>query len=289
MSKDKHKDIEPKDVGTTGHSWDGIEELNNPLPRWWLWTFLISIIWGIGWTIAYPAWPLISSATPGLLGYSSRQEVEDKVVEDANMNAALEAELAEADLASIDPGSELANYATKAGKVVFQTSCATCHGVGANGAKGYPNLIDDDWLWGGDFAAIHYTIEHGIRSSLSEDTRYSEMPAWKEILSAHDIDAVANYVISLSGTPENQELVEHGGVIFAENCASCHGENATGIRDVGAPNLADAIWLHGDDLPTIRATITEGRNREMPAWGKILSPAEIQAVTYYVHQLGGGE
>lgn len=277
--------------GTTGHSWDGIEELNTPLPRWWLWTFYACIVWGIGYTIAYPAWPMISRATGGVLGYSTRGEVAAEIDAVAQSNAAINDRLASVPLTDIATDAALNQYAVSAGGAVFMTWCAQCHGSGAAGAKGYPNLLDDDWLWGGDMEAIHHTIANGVRNEEGDDPRYSEMPAFgrDELLEKGDIEAVVNYVMSLSGTPMDAGQVAAGAVVFADNCASCHGEDGTGDRDQGAPNLADAIWLYGGDYPTLIETVSNARFGVMPAWGPRLSEAQIRAVSAYVHQLGGGE
>jgi len=278
------------DPNTTGHVWDGIEEFDNPMPRWWLWTFYACIIWAIGYTIAYPAWPMVNKATAGVLGYSTRAEVaaEIQVVEAAN--ADINARLASADLTAIATDPELSGYATSAGGAVFRTWCAQCHGSGAAGAKGYPNLLDDDWLWGGDIEAIHTSISHGIRNEEDDDAHYSEMPAFGEILETEEISQVVNYVMTMSGsTPVDATQVEAGGVVFADNCAACHGDAGGGDIEQGAPNLADAIWLYGGDADTLTETVTYSRYGVMPPWAGRLSEAEVRAVASYVHQLGGGE
>lgn len=284
-----------QEVGTTGHSWDGIEELNNPLPRWWLWTFYICIVYAIGYSIAYPAWPGIKGATPGLLGFSTRAEVaQDIAVAEAKL-APINAKLATAELTAISGDPELNGYAQSAGAAVFKTWCAQCHGDGAAGAKGYPNLLDDDWLWGGDIEAIHFTVTHGIRNEDDPEgeARYSEMPAFgrDELLEKEEISQVVNYVMSLSpgGTPEDASQVEAGAVVFEDNCSSCHMEDGTGDRAQGAPNLTDAIWLYGGDHAAITETVVNARYGVMPNWNERLSEAEIRAVATYVHSLGGGE
>ena len=283
------KDAQKPEVGTTGHQWDGIEELNNPLPRWWLWTFYLCIIWGIGYTIAYPAWPMINSATAGMLGYSTRGEVaaEISAVEDAN--AGINAQLVATDLTEIAAHPELGPYAASAGAAVYRTFCTQCHGAGAAGAKGYPNLLDDDWLWGGDMQAIYTTIAHGIRNEEDDDARYSEMPAFGEILEEAEIEQTVQYVLSLSGTPEDAVAAAAGAEVYADNCSACHGDAGLGDYEQGAPNIADAIWLYGGDADTLRETITYSRYGVMPPWQNRLSDAEVRAVAAYVHQLGGGE
>ncbi|CRL12908.1 cytochrome-c oxidase, cbb3-type subunit III [Phaeobacter italicus] len=279
------------DPNTTGHSWDGIEEFDNPMPRWWLWTFYATIIWGIGYTIAYPAWPGIQAATAGVLGWNSRALVAEEIAAVEEANAPINARLVETELTEIAADADLNGYAVSSGAAVFKTWCAQCHGAGAAGAKGYPNLLDDDWLWGGTMEDIHVTVTHGIRNEESDEARYSEMPAFgrDELLEKEEIDQVVNFVMSLSGEPQDASKVDAGAVIFADNCASCHMEDGTGDRFQGAPNLADAIWLYGGDYDTLTETIYNSRYGVMPPWNTRLSEAQIRAVSAYVHQLGGGE
>ena len=276
-------------VGTTGHSWDGIEELNNPLPRWWLWTFYITIIWGIAYTIAYPAWPMISSATSGVLGYSTRALVAEEIAEVDARNAEVSQTLANADLATLAPEDPAHQFGVAGGAAVFRANCSQCHGSGAAGAKGYPNLLDDDWLWGGSLEAIEATVRHGIRYEPDGDTRFSEMPAFGTFLEEDVIAATTEYVLSLSGAVHDSALAATGAESYASNCAACHGDDGKGSIEVGAPDLTDAIWLYGGDRDAVHETITNARYGVMPAWGPRLSEAEIKAVTLYVHQLGGGE
>ncbi len=276
-------------VETTGHSWDGIEELNNPLPRWWLWTLYATIIWGIGYTIAYPAWPMISGATGGLLGYSTRGEVVEQIELHEARNADLVAQLLDTDLGALAPGDDLHRYAVARGASVFRAQCSQCHGSGAAGAKGYPNLLDDDWLWGGDIENITLSVAHGIRNETDGDARYSEMPAYDEILSDEEITSVVEYVVSLSSPEHDPALLEVGAQVFGDNCAACHGDMAEGNRDLGAPNLADAIWLYGGDRETLEYTVRNARYGVMPAWGQRISDEDVRAVSVYVHSLGGGE
>lgn len=277
------------DPNTTGHSWDGIEEFDNPMPRWWLWTFYACIVWGIGYSIAYPAWPLVSSATAGLLGYSTRAEVAEEIAAVEEANAGINAQLASAELTEISANPDLNSYAVSSGAAVFRTWCAQCHGSGAAGFPGYPNLLDDDWLWGGDIEAIHTTIAHGIRNEDDDDARFSQMPAFGEILEPEEISQVVNYVLQLSGGEADTALAEPGAEVFADNCAACHGETGMGDREQGAPNLTDAIWLYGGDADTITETVTYSRYGVMPPWTQRLTEAQVRAVALYVHQLGGGE
>ncbi|MEW9921310.1 cytochrome-c oxidase, cbb3-type subunit III [Marimonas sp. MJW-29] len=276
---------------TTGHTWDGIEELNSPLPRWWLWTFYATVIWGIAYTIAYPAWPMVSGATAGLLGYSTRGEVARDIDAFREASAARDSQLAEADLVTLASTNEdLYRYAVSSGAAVFRNNCSQCHGSGAAGAKGYPNLLDDDWLWGGTHEAIAYTVRHGIRNDEDDDARYSEMPAYGEILSEEEIAALVEHVRSLSGMEHDEALAASAVENFTDNCTACHGDNGMGNVDLGAPNLTDAIWLYGGDREALTETITNARFGVMPPWGPPrLTEAQVQAVATYVHQLGGGQ
>ncbi len=282
------KPVKKPEVETTGHSWDGIEEYNNPLPRWWLWTTYLTIIWGIGYAIAYPAIPLPGGATPGVLGYSSRGDVAADIAEVNARNEPLVERINQLELAAIASDEEVGGFAINGGRAVFQTFCAQCHGSGAAGAKGYPNLIDDDWLWGGSIEDIHLTIENGIRYEANLDTRTSQMPAFGEFLSKEDIGQLVEYVGSRSGINGAVET-EDGKNLFLDNCAACHGDDATGDRFVGAPNLTDAIWLYGSDPETLTETITKARFGVMPAWTGRLSESQIRQAAVYIHSLGGGE
>lgn len=279
-------------VETTGHEWDGIKEYNNPLPKWWLYMFYATIVWAVGYTIAYPAWPGIKSATAGMLGFSTRADVAADIARVDEANAALRAELAAADLTTLSDNPELYQFAVSGGASLFRANCSQCHGSGAAGSKGYPNLLDNDWLWGGSIEDIVYTVTHGIRNEQSPDARWSEMPAYGEIFSKEEIEAVVGHVMSFTGTGDSSEL---GAQLFADNCAACHGENGTGDMAQGAPNLSDAIWLYGGDKDALTETVTYARFGVMPAWSGNyresfgLDDAEVNAVATYVHQLGGGQ
>ena len=290
MSSNTGKDIDHvTGTDTTGHEWDGIKELNNPLPRWWLWTFYITIIWGIGYTIAFPAWPMIRGATAGLLGYSTRAEVAADIALVDAQNADVSALLASADLASLSRDDPAYHYGVAGGAAVFRANCSQCHGSGAAGAVGYPNLLDDDWLWGGTLEEIEYTVRHGIRNEADWDARWSEMPAFAEILTEEETAAVVEHVLALSGQDHDGGLVDAGAEVFATHCASCHADNAQGDPVIGAPNLTDAIWLYGGSREALTYTVENARFGVMPPWGGRLDEAEIKAVTLYVHQLGGGQ
>ena len=284
---------EVRQVETTGHQWDGIEEYNNPLPRWWVWIFYATIVWGIGYTIAYPAWPLITQATPGLLGASTRADVAAEIASVDAANAAIKEKLIAADLNAIGSDPELATYAENAGAAVFRTNCSTCHGSGAAGfeGKGYPNLLDDDWLWGGTMEDIHLTITHGIRNTTDPDARYSEMPKFGTdgILDETQIAQVTEHVLAISGQEHDAGLAAEGATIYADNCAACHMEDGSGDRAQGAPKLNDAIWLYGGSREAIIETVTLARFGVMPDWNERLTEDEIRAVAFYVHGRGGGE
>lgn len=275
-------------VETTGHSWDGIEEFNNPLPRWWLVTMWLTVVWGIGYAILYPSIPLPGGATPGVLGYSSRAEVAADIAEIKAQNAPLVQRINDLDLTKIASDDQVGEFALNGGRAVFQTFCAQCHGAGGGGAFGYPALVDDDWLWGGSIEDIHTTIEHGIRYESDPDTRDSQMPAFGEFLSKEEIAQLVEYVGSRSGINGAVET-EDGKNLFLDNCAACHGDDATGGREVGAPNLTDAIWLYGSDPATLTETITYARHGVMPAWSGRLSESQIRQAAVYIHSLGGGE
>ncbi|WP_406869950.1 cytochrome-c oxidase, cbb3-type subunit III [Thioclava sp. 'Guangxiensis'] len=283
----------PDDPSTTGHSWDGIEEFNNPLPRWWLWTFYACILFALGYTVAMPAWPLLNGATPGLLHKSTRADLAADLERFDAMNAPVEARLVAADLGAIASDPELANYTQNAGAAVFQTWCAQCHGAGAGGQQGlgYPNLLDSDWLWGGRIGDIYTTVTHGIRNADDPEARFSQMPAFGTdgILEEAQIDQVVQFVRQISGQEADPALASEGATVFAENCTACHGDAGKGDPSQGAPNLTDAVWLYGGDVATLTQTVREARAGVMPNWNARLSEAEIRAVASYVHGLGGGQ
>jgi cytochrome c oxidase cbb3-type subunit 3 len=284
---EKHID-ELSGVETTGHEWDGIKELNNPMPRWWVYTFYATILWAIGYTIFFPAWPLLTDATRGVLGYSSRGELAQEVSVASEAQKVFIDKITATPVADIPKDAALNEFAMNGGAAAFKVNCAPCHGSGAQGGPGFPNLNDNDWLWGGKIDDIYATIQHGIRSD-DPDTRTSEMPAFGEMLKPEEIKQVAAYVVSLSGTPADAAMVEPGKQLFADNCASCHGENAQGNREFGAPNLSDAIWLKGEGEEAVIRQVTAPKHGMMPAWGARLSDATIKQLAVYVHALGGGE
>jgi cytochrome c oxidase cbb3-type subunit III len=278
-------------TATTGHQWDGIKELNTPLPRWWLITFYLTIIWAVGYWVVYPAWPLLSGNTRGVLNYSSRADVAVELANLDKIRGEKMTALATASLADIEKDPALLALARARGKTVFGDNCAPCHGSGAAGAKGYPNLNDDDWLWGGSLDQIMQTIRYGARSGHSKAHEGQMLAFGKDgVLKPDQIVTVANYVRSLSGLPTQPGYdAAAGAKIFAENCTSCHGDQGKGNPELGAPNLTDKIWLYGSDEAALIETITNGRAGVMPAWEGRLDPVTLKAMAVYVHSLGGGK
>lgn len=279
-------------IKTTGHVWDGdLEELNKPLPKWWLYTMYVCIIWAIGYWIFYPAWPLLTDYTKGTLGFSQRALVMEQVAAGKAAQSKFRDAIANAELTEIPKKPELLNFALAGGKAAFGDNCAPCHGRGAQGFKGYPNLNDDDWIWGGDLEAIHTTIRHGIRNTADEDARQSDMPKFgvEELLEKPQINDVAEYVLSLSGNATDEAAAGRGKEVYAENCAACHGENGLGNKELGAPNLSDAIWLYGGQKADVVTSINTGRGGVMPPWQTRLDEVTVKQLAVYVHSLGGGK
>lgn len=276
-------------VETTGHEWDGIKELNNPAPRWWLWVFYACCIWSVGYWVVYPAWPTLSGNTKGKWEWTQYKELEASQAEIKAIQGERSVALSKLELQDVKNNPELYEFAIAGGQSLFKENCATCHGTGGAGGKGYPNLNDDDWLWGGSLSAIQTTIQHGIRS-MDEEARTSAMPEFGTggMLTREQIEKTTNYVRSLSGEYKGTDTAE-GATIYAQNCVSCHGADGKGNRDFGAPNLADKIWLYGGDHESVYNSIYNPHKGVMPNWSKRLSPDDIQQLTLYVHSLGGGE
>jgi len=285
---DQKKIDEITGVETTGHEWDGISELNNPLPRWWLWVFYACVVWAIAYWVAMPAWPLISGHTAGVLEYSQRTVVTDQLARAEAGRSEVANRLLDASLEDARTDPELLEFALAGGRSAFRLNCSQCHGSSGAGAAGYPNLNDDDWLWGGSVDDIHQTIAYGIRSD-HEDARFNQMPGFllDESLTRDEVDQVADYVLSLSDG--RGATAGAGAELFLEWCAMCHGEAAEGNPILGAPNLADAIWLYGGETETIVQSISAGRNGMMPAWEQRLGPLTLKQLAVYIHSLGGGE
>ena len=275
---------------TTGHEWDGIRELNTPLPRWWLWLFYITIIWSVGYWIVYPSWPLLTTYSKGVFGWQSREAIKADLADLATLRGATMTQIAAAKLENIESDPKLLAFARAVAKPAFGTNCAPCHGSGAAGFKGYPNLNDDDWLWGGTLADVEATIRHGIRLS-DTASRQGSMPAFGRdgILPRPDIEAVTDHVRQLAGLAPAQPTAAKGAKVYAESCAACHGEKGEGKRELGAPNLTDKIWLYGSSRENIVEGLVNGRGGVMPGWAGRLDEATIKALSVYVHTLGGGE
>ncbi|MEK7246591.1 MAG: cytochrome-c oxidase, cbb3-type subunit III [Pseudomonadota bacterium] len=271
---------------TTGHQWDGIKELNNPLPRWWLYVLYATIVWSVGYWVVYPAWPSLSSYTKGVLGYSSRADLEMDLAAARKAQESWRAKLAAAPIADIAKDKDLLVYANAGGKAVFAENCQPCHGAGGAGRPGgYPVLADDDWLWGGAPDEILATVRFGVRSG-HKDARVSEMPRFGEQLKADEVAYLADHVLSLSGQGPKSDA---GAKLFAEQCAACHGDDGRGNKDLGAPNLADGIWLYGATRQAIAAQIAAPRHGVMPAWDGRLDAVALKMVAAYIHALGGGK
>lgn len=277
-------------VTTTGHVWDGIKELNNPLPKWWVYVFYATILFAALWWVLYPAWPLPGGATQGVLGSNQRLELEQRLAAAREAQKVYLDRIAAADTAAILADQELLAFASVGGRIAFNNNCAQCHGLGGAGQGFFPTLADDDWLWGGTPEAIQTTITHGIRNG-GDEARDSQMPVFGAdgILDREQIGQVVQHVLALGGREHDAALAEAGAALFAENCAACHGEDGKGLQDLGAPNLTDAIWLYGGDAAQIEAQIWRPRHGVMPAFGGRLDETTIKMLTVYVHGLGGGE
>lgn len=272
-------------VETTGHEWDGLRELNNPAPRWWLIVFILCCIWAIGYWVIFPAWPTLTGNTKGSQGWTQYKKLVAEQAEITARRGEFINRIKAHSLDEIQSDPDLYAFALAGGRTMFKENCAACHGTGAQGGNGYPNLNDDDWLWGGNLHEIYQTIRLGIRSG-HEGTRESLMPAFGEILDKSEINDIADYVSSLS---KGGAVNANGERLFKENCMSCHGEAGRGGREFGAPALADAIWLYGGTKNDITHQIAKPRHGVMPAWEQRLPDATIKQLSIYVHSLGGGE
>ncbi len=288
---DKPERDEVTGAETTGHVWDDdLKELNKPLPKWWLYVLYATIIWSVGYWVLYPSWPLVSSHTQGLLGYSQRETVRGEIQQARAAQSEFRDAIRTAELSEIRSDSDLLRFAMAGGQAAFGDNCAPCHGRGAEGGPGYPNLNDDSWIWGGTMEAIQQTILYGIRSDHLE-TRISQMPRFglDELLTDEEISDAANYVRSLSGLDHDSEAATRGNEIYEQQCAFCHGDNGEGMSELGAPNLADGIWLYGSDTDDIVTSIRTGRGGVMPAFADRLDETTVKQLAVYVHTLGGGQ
>ena len=275
---------------TTGHVWDGIKELNTPLPKWWVYVFYLTIAFSLIYWVLYPSIPGITGYFGGVLGTNNRVALEAKLEAAKARQATYLDRIAALDTAAIAHDPQLLSFALAGGRSAFADNCAPCHGLGGAGQRGYPTLADDDWLWGGTLDDIETTILYGIRSG-NDKARESEMPAFGAdgILTDEQINAVADFVLSLSGRAAGATDVAAGAQIYADNCAACHGESGQGDPTLGAPRLNDQIWLYGGTKADIVAQVRKPRQGVMPSWSGRLDPATIKMLTVYVHALGGGQ
>ncbi|TAH32486.1 MAG: cytochrome-c oxidase, cbb3-type subunit III [Alphaproteobacteria bacterium] len=290
---DNNKERDPiSGIETTGHEWDGIKELNNPAPRWWLWVFIITIIWSIGYWVVYPAWPTIAGATKGKWNWTQYTQLKEKQAEILARQEGYLQKLQTTKLEDISKDPALYEFARLGGAVTFKENCAACHNSGGQGRRGYPNLNDDDWLFGGKLGDIYKTIKVGIRSN-HPDTQGVQMPAFGKdgVLKQEQIAAVAEYVekLHLGDKAERAPAYEEGRKIFTEQCSSCHGNNGEGSRETGAPRLNDNIWLFGGKRENIVESISVAHAGVMPTWENRLDDNAIKSLAVYVHSLGGGE
>jgi cytochrome c oxidase cbb3-type subunit III len=271
---------------TTGHEWDGVKELNTPLPTWWVYTFYACIVFAVVYCVLYPSVPWLTGHTSGLLGYTNRAELTRQLDDQAKSRAAFVDRIRTTPLADIRKDPELLNFALAGGRSAFQTTCMQCHAAGGAGNPGFPNLVDDDWLWGGTLDQIYTTIRYGIRNS-NEKSHQSMMPRFgaDQLLTPEDVNAVTGYVLSLSG---RDKATPQGAKIFQEQCAACHQADGKGNQELGAPNLTDGIWLYGGDRDSVYRSIFFAHNGSMPAWGERLDDATLKMLALYVHALGGG-
>ncbi|TRD10876.1 cytochrome-c oxidase, cbb3-type subunit III [Erythrobacter insulae] len=279
---------EPTGTEFVGHEWDGIQELNTPLPRWWLWTFYATIAWAAVYVVLYPAWPMVERATDGVLGWSSRGDLAEELSAADMARRGTFEKIAATDITKLPADPELMGQAISGGAAAFKQHCVQCHGAGAAGYEqyGYPNLNDDDWIWGGELAEIEYTLIHGIRWDGSRQTRLAYMPAFDGIFEKAQIDGLISHVLSFTGKAQGSAV---GAQLYSQNCAACHQPAGQGDPQQGAPALNDAIWLYGGEAADIRKQILYPRHGVMPGWSDKLDPVTIKMLAAYVHSRGGGE
>lgn len=274
---------------TTGQVWDGIRELNTPLPKWWLYTFYATILWSVVYCVLYPAVPWITGHTTGILGHTERTALAARLADVRAERAGTLNRIAVSEVSEILEDTELARFALAGGGAAFADNCTPCHGTGGTGRPGYPILADDAWIWGGTPDDIHTTILHGVRWEEDEDTRYSEMPVFgNDYLETAAIRDVTEHVLALGGRDADAAAAARGAAVFAEECAYCHGDQGEGMAELGAPNLTDAIWLRGGAREEIFAQIYRPTHGVMPSWQDRLDPATLKMLAAYVHALGGG-
>ena len=265
LSQDKVKLKKGEEVKTTGHSWDGIEEYNNPMPRWWFWMFIMTILFGIGYLVAYPG----MGDYKGTFNWTSHNQYEREVAAADKTVNALYGKYSKMKVEDVAKDKN----AMTIGKNLFDTYCIQCHGSDAQGSRGFPNLTDSDWIYGGTPEKIHETITNG---------RIGIMMPWGPNLGTEGVRDVANYVMSLSkDRAYDEDRAARGKEIFQANCVACHGANGQGTMGI-APRLNDNIWLWGGSEKAIIETITSGRHNQMPAWKDFLTEDKIHLLTAYV-------
>lgn len=272
---------------TTGHEWSGITELNTPIPRAVKFSYGLTFAVALIMWVLLPAWPLVTTYTPGLLGYSQGGFVQDQLAEAETQRADWENRIAKLDLNNDADDPEARAIALKTGKTLYMDNCAVCHGTEARGQPYFPNLTDGAWLWGGTAEDIHETLRVGINSE-HDETRLSQMPGFgrDQILERTDIRTLVTYVRHLAGLEQAEAgALEVGETLFGENCAACHGEDARGDPTLGAPNLTDGIWISGGDRDTIYRTAFNGQMGHMPHWDDRLSPVQLKILALYVRNL----
>jgi len=276
---------------TTGHEWNGIRELDTPVPRGILLFLIVTHIWAVGWWFFAPTWPLGTTYTKGLLDIDQRTTVEERVVEGQQARQDWISRIESEPYDQILADESLMQIVRSSGRQLFGDNCAACHGRDARGRANYPDLTDGDWIWGSGPEAIEQTMRVGVNTEHPE-SRVGQMPAFGRdgMLERDQVRAVAAYVYSLThpefSTPDNIERIEAGQQVFAETCSACHGEAGEGSVEAGAPNLTDNYWLYGGDMDTIIATVHGGRQGHMPTWDERLTNAEIRMLSLYVHDLG---
>lgn len=276
---------------TTGHVWNGIKELDTPVPRGVLMFLVVTHIFAVLWWFLMPAWPLGTTYTKGLLGTDQHQTVEEEIREAAMARSGWTDRIEAASFDEIKADEGLMEAVRATGHRLFGDNCAACHGVDGRGRANYPDLTDGEWLWGGGPELIAQTMRVGINSPHPE-TRYAQMPSFGRdgMLDRSQVRDVAAYVYSLShpdySTAENVDAIDAGHDTFLTTCAACHGENAKGSDDVGAPNLTDDRWIYGGDMQTIITSVHGGRQGHMPTWEERLTDAQIKILALYVDSLG---
>lgn len=273
------------------HEWDGIQEMDNPLPRWWLYVFYATVAVSILYYVLYPSIPFINSHTTGVLDTTARKALDATMAEAAAAKAIYIEQIGAKTPAEIVADANLLNFALAGGKAAFADNCAPCHGAGGAGRPGYPSLADDAWIWGGTLDAIQQTVRHGVRWQQDEATRVSEMPKFGAdgLLNPAQINDTAQFVLSMTNAATDAEAAKRGAPVYAEQCAACHGAQGEGNQELGAPRLSDAVWLYGGTVQEILTQVTSARHGVMPSWQGRLDDPTIKMLTVYVHSLGGGK